>query len=169
MTNCIYCNINPCKKHSKYCSISCRDKAYYRKNRQQILSKKKEYYERNKKVIKKRVQIRHDQRIQEDIQYKLRWSLRNRLRCAIKRNLKTGSAVKDLGCTIADFKSHIESLWQDGMNWNNWTTNGWHIDHIKPLRDFDLTNPEELKRACHYSNLQPLWADDNYKKEYLHE
>jgi len=95
--------------------------------------------------------------------------LRNRLRCAIKRNLKTGSAVKDLGCTIADFKSHIESLWQDGMNWNNWTTNGWHIDHIKPLRDFDLTNPEELKRACHYSNLQPLWADDNYKKEYLHE
>ena len=39
-----------------------------------------------------------------------------------------------------------------------------HIDHIKPLASFDLTIPEQLKRAAHWSNLQPLSAADNWDK-----
>ena len=54
------------------------------------------------------------------------------------------------------------------MSWDNYGApqgqRGWHIDHIKPLAAFDLTDPEQCKQACHYTNLQPLWADENMRK-----
>lgn len=50
------------------------------------------------------------------------------------------------------------------MSWENYGKNGWHLDHIIPLSAFDLTDPEQLKIACHYTNIQPLWARDNLVK-----
>ena len=79
-------------------------------------------------------------------------------------NYKTGSAVKDLGCDIKEFKKYIESKWSQGMSWDNYGYNGWHIDHIIPLVNFDLTDKKQLKEACHYGNLQPLWKNDNLEK-----
>jgi hypothetical protein len=95
---------------------------------------------------------------------RLKINLRKRLTEAVKHNHKSGSAVKDLGCSIAEFKIYIESKFQVGMTWDNWSRDGWHIDHIKPLASFDLTDLDQLKSACHYTNLQPLWAIDNLSK-----
>lgn len=75
-----------------------------------------------------------------------------------------GSAVKDLGCSIEDFKKHLESLWQPGMSWCNYGLRGWHIDHVIPISSFDLVIKQEQLKACHYTNLQPLWAKDNLSK-----
>ena len=50
------------------------------------------------------------------------------------------------------------------MSWENHSQTGWHIDHIKPLSRFDLSDREQFLEACHYSNLQPLWAEDNLSK-----
>jgi hypothetical protein len=50
------------------------------------------------------------------------------------------------------------------MTWDNWAKHGWHIDHIRPLVSFDLTDESQLKEAMHYTNLQPLWAEDNHRK-----
>ena len=48
--------------------------------------------------------------------------------------------------------------------WENYGFYGWHVDHIKALANFNLNNPEERKKAWHYTNLQPLWAKENLQK-----
>jgi hypothetical protein len=46
-----------------------------------------------------------------------------------------------------------------------WANHGeWHIDHIRPLASFDLRKEDHLVLAFHYTNLQPLWAQENLRK-----
>lgn len=106
----------------------------------------------------------YKRKLKTDIQLSLRYHLRNRLSTALRNKQKTGSAVKDLGCSIKELIIRFESLFVNGMNWENYGLNGWHIDHIKPLASFDLEDPKQLRQACHFTNLQPLWAKDNYAK-----
>ena len=94
----------------------------------------------------------------------MRNRLRSRLYNAINRNYKNGSAVKDLGCSIDEFKIYLESKFSPGMTWENWSKFGWHIDHIVPLINFDLAEREQFLKACHYTNLQPLWWNENLTK-----
>ena len=118
------------------------------------------WYKKNKKYIADKVKkLKHN-----NINFKIKSNLRTRLRNAIKNNWKRGSAINDLGCTIKELKKHLESKFQPGMTWDNYGKYGWHIDHVKPLSKFNLTDREEFLKVCHYSNLQPLWAKDNLRK-----
>ena len=87
-----------------------------------------------------------------------------RFRAVLKGRTKHESVRSLLGCSLDEFRAHIESLWTPGMDWYNWTRDGWHIDHIRPCSSFDLALLEEQKKCFHYSNMQPLWAVDNLKK-----
>ncbi len=100
----------------------------------------------------------------KDTNFRLSMRLRGRIVDALRSGLKAGSAIDDLGCSIDDLKSYLESKFQKGMNWGNWGVSGWHIDHIKPISSFDLTDRSQFVRACHFTNLQPLWSIDNLKK-----
>lgn len=100
----------------------------------------------------------------EDIQYRLRDNIRSRFRQALRGITKGLGAIKALGCTIEYLKQYLESKFQLGMSWDNYGFYGWHIDHIVPLASFDLTDINQVKKACHYTNLQPLWAEDNLRK-----
>ena len=140
--------------------IKANDKAYYEANIDKTKAQHKAYYEANRDKIKDR----QNNRIKTDIQYKLSRRLRSRLYHALQGNQKTGSAVRDLGCSIDELRLYLESKFQSGMSWDNWSFYGWHIDHIKPLASFDLTDRQQLLLACHYTNLQPLWATDNLSK-----
>ena len=135
-------------------------KDWYESNKDTIKVQQKTYYENNKN---KRYNY-HYNKLKTDLQYKLTCNLRSRLYNAINNNQKAGSAIKDLGCSVEELKSYLESKFQPGMNWDNWTYVGWHLDNIKPLASFDLTDRQQLLEACHYTNLQPLWADENLSK-----
>ena len=99
-----------------------------------------------------------------NINFRLTKNLRSRLYHAIKDDLKSGSAIESLGCSLEQLKKYLESKFQPGMSWDNYSYTVWHIDHIIPLSSFNLTDIEELKKACHYTNLQPLWTIENLKK-----
>lgn len=153
-------NIDKRKAHQKTYYEANPNKAKAKAWREANIDKTKTYYEANRDKLN----ARHNKLIKTNIQYKLSYGLRNRLRHALQGNFKNGSAVTDLGCSISELKTHLESKFQPGMNWDNWSFEGWHIDHIKPLAFFDLTDRKQLLLACHYTNLQPLWATDNLSK-----
>lgn len=98
------------------------------------------------------------------LQYRLANNMRSRLNAAIKNKSKVGSSVRDLGCSIGYFIKYIEQQFQSGMTWENWSRDGWHLDHIIPLSSFNLTDRSQFLQACHYTNYQPLWASENYSK-----
>jgi hypothetical protein len=76
------------------------------------------------------------------------------------------------GGTIAPYVGHnlifvrnwIESRHLVGMTWGTYGEI-WVVDHIVPLRLFDMTNEEELRVALHYKNLMPLYKQDNMCKD----
>lgn len=66
--------------------------------------------------------------------------------------LKNGT-FNIVGCTPTELKTHIEKQFSEGMNWENYGFTGWHIDHdVHRLCHY---------RLCHYTNLQPMWSEDN--------
>ncbi len=101
-------------------------------------------------------------RRETDVEFKLSQNLRRRLNHILRGNVKCGSAVGDLGCTIDEFKRYIEGKFGGGMSWDNYGE--WHLDHIIPLSKFKLEDRQQLLIACNYTNYQPLWGKDNMSK-----
>lgn len=85
----------------------------------------------------------------------------------ILRTGKMGAFAKDaIGCDSQQLKAHIESQFSSGMTWHNYGRkhNQWSIDHIKPVVTFNLLDPAEQKMCFHYTNMRPMWAIENIKK-----
>jgi hypothetical protein len=102
--------------------------------------------------------------LKSNVQYRVMQTCRDRMNKALCRKTKTSSTIELLGCSADEFRAHLESQWKPGMSWQNHTIDGWHVDHIRPLSSFDLTDPEQQKAAFHYTNCQPLWAAENFAK-----
>jgi hypothetical protein len=122
--------------------------------------KKNEYMRGEKRAAYMRNYLK--QRSLSDPVFAMACRLRVRTSVAIlkKGYSKTSKTKEILGCSWEDLKYHLESKFNNGMSWKN--RNLWHIDHIVPLAS--AKSKEELISLCHYTNLQPLWAEDNLKK-----
>jgi hypothetical protein len=133
-------------------------KSYKQREAEAVRVKNREWRGENAE----RINAERRARWQRDPTFRLSIVLRSRLYDALKGKRRSGSAVRNLGCTLEQAVAHIERQFQSGMTWDNWGK--WHIDHIRPMCSFDLTVPEQLAVACHYTNLRPLWAADNLRK-----
>jgi len=105
-------------------------------------------------------------RMNKDLNYKFICNLRSTINTRIKqgKSSKAYNTFELLGCSIAEARQYLESLWTVGMSWETYGKFGWHIDHIRPCASFDLTDPEQQKECFNYKNLQPLWWTDNLIK-----
>lgn len=91
-------------------------------------------------------------------------ALRGRVRDTMKGSLKSARTMDLLGCSMDFFMAYMETQFRSGMSWENYGRYGWHIDHIRPCASFDLGIAEEQRECFHWSNMQPLWAEENIKK-----
>jgi hypothetical protein len=142
------------------------NKAYATKNRYKVLQDMRDWYRNNATRTKENIKRRTKEREKTDTNFLLTRRLRSRLGSALKGNYKTGSAVRDLGCSIEFLRQHLESQWQEGMSWDNYGRDGWEIDHIVPLGISDLSDPNVFKTVCHYTNLRPLWKAQNLSRRF---
>ena len=165
-------------------------KEYYENNKENLINKRKEYYENNKEKVKKYFKeyrkeyyennkelIKEKYRDYRNNYYKNRrkndplFRLTQYTRRSIKYYLESKGYKKNtkteniLGCSFEEFKKHIESQFEDWMNWDNQGlyngefNYGWDIDHIIPVSS--ATTEEEILKLNHYTNLQPLCSKIN--------
>lgn len=116
-----------------------RDKIYVAENRDKI--NKKNYH-----------------RYHNDPEFRLYDSMRK----MVRRVLTISGTSKKMGYTSQELRLHLESLWQEGMSWENYGK--WHIDHIKSIKSFRDEGVTDPKIVNALSNLQPLWATENISK-----
>lgn len=144
--------------------LSEKGKEYRKKNKEKIIEKSKVYAATHKEQIRAYTNNYVKKRMESDACFKLRRATSGRIRQALKHGDKTKTTKELIGCDVEYLKEHLEKQFKDGMNWENHGTHGWHIDHIRPCASFDLSDEQQQRECFHYSNMQPLWADENIKK-----
>jgi len=137
-----------------------------------MIEKKRDRYhsniEKSREIarIKQRTKRKNiDHRLKSNISWYL-W------RFSKKGGIGTSKIIEEkFGYSISDLKIHIEKQFLKGMSWGNYGRDGWHIDHIIPMRLFNAEDEAEFRNCWSLSNLRPMWAKDNKikngKAEYL--
>lgn len=142
--------------------INLKQKEYYENNKTIIIAKQKIYVSKNKIAYNKRKSLNDKKRRLNDPMYRLKRNFASSIKHYFKNLgiLKNIKSSQILGCTIEDFKQHLESQFKDWMNWddkglyNGTIDYGWDVDHIEPMANAQTI--DDIIRLNHYSNLRPL-------------
>lgn len=129
------------------------------------IEKRKEYYKNNKDKINNTRRNYEKERVKNDIDFKFKKYLRSRIYMAFstKGLKKTNRTWKYINCTNDFFKKWIEFQLYDGMTLENYGEY-WHIDHVNPCSNFDLSKENDIEECFSWKNLRPLRSDKNKKK-----
>jgi len=144
------------------------NKKYDNKHKEERKQYRKEHKEEMKEYLKKYYQEHKTERKEYNKEYlknpinKLIHYCRTRINIVLRNNKKANHTIKLFGCTKEFLKQHLENQFKEGMGWQNYGK--WHVDHIIPCASFDFSKKSEQYKCFHYSNLQPLWAEDNLSK-----
>lgn len=146
--------------------VNAKKKEWYQKNKQRHAEKREAYAIKNKDRLLAARRKWERNRMDTDINYLLQKTLRGRVREALKSTggRKAERTESLIGCTVQEFRQYIETQFKDGMSWDNWAFDGWHLDHKVPVSWFNLENENCRKLAFNYKNMQPLWWQENFSK-----
>lgn len=131
-----------------------------RKNSKRISTM--EWHRRNRKTRQQYENNYRKNKLKQDPIFKFKIRNREKINKIFKKNgySKRISTHQILGCSFEYLKLHIERQFKKGMNWDN--RDKWHIDHIIPMAT--AKTEEDVIRLNHYTNLRPLWAEENLSK-----
>lgn len=164
------------RNNCKECKLKNNHK-WQKENKEKVINIGKIWREKNKENIRKRIKeweiknyqkirVRKNEKTKERRKKDPVYHMMNKVRCRLRKYLITLNITKKnktfdiIGCSPYDLKEHLEKQFVSGMTWEN--RNEWHIDHIIPLSS--AQTEDELYKLCHYTNLQPLWDEENLKK-----
>ncbi len=158
------------KSYCNPCAMEKWQKSY--RQLPEVRAKKRGYNKkyRSKPEVKQRIHKQLNEKYHNDPAFKIKHLMRGRINKVLDRKKQSKRFTQELGCTFDELVVHLESQFYadpktgEMMSWDNHSTEGWHIDHIKPLHEFDLYDDEQFKEAAHYTNLQPLWWWQNLEK-----
>ena len=139
-------------------------KKYRQRHKEKMSMASKEYRMENKEqYLEWRRDYEKNKRLQDPF-YTMRENVRTLIIGSFKKKgwSKNTKTYNILGCSFETFKKHIENQFQEGMTWENQGRYGWHYDHIIPISL--AKTEEEVIKLNHYTNFQPLWAEDNIRK-----
>jgi hypothetical protein len=151
------------RKQSNPEEVSNYHKKYKEQNKEKLVISNKNYRDKNlKKILKYNSEYKKKRR-NFDPFYSLTSNIRSRISTFLKlKNIsKNNKTFEIVGCNQEFLKEHLEKQFTEGMTWGLMGKH-IHIDHIIPLSS--AKTEEEVFKLCHYTNLQPLWAEDNLKK-----
>jgi len=184
--------ISTCKE-----CVKDKQRKHYQLNKDDISKQKHKYYVENSEIIKNRLKVyRDNNKLKGKIRvdrfnennpdymtnyqreyvksnrnnnplYKLKHNIRVRVKLFFNsKNITKQNRTFDIvGCSPEFLKEYIEKQFTKGMSWELFGQH-IHIDHIIPLSS--ANTKEDVYKLCHYTNLQPLWAEDNLKKSNKH-
>ena len=137
-------------------------------NKDKVRAAQRKYYDNNRQMIRDKDRERMKRLRAESVEFKLHGIISGQIRTALKGKGKGGSSIEALPYTLAELKEYIESLFVEGMTWEN-HGNGegyWNIDHVYPrsLLQYDSIEHPNFQKCWALKNLQPLWAIDNLRK-----
>ncbi len=135
---------------------------YFIENIEKIAARDKKYYENNKEKVNEAHRKYLNKRYHNDPVFRARTLLGSQLRqfCKNRNGYKGGRTHELLGYSAEDLCKHLESLFKDGMTWEN--QGEWHIDHRIPQSYF--TSIDQMKECFALENLKPEWGEWNIKK-----
>lgn len=141
-----------------------RDRRYYARHRDEILTQKQQYGQREEVRVRKRAW--RTSRERDNVCVRLAHRLRAGMQGMLNGRHKCARSLELLGCSIDEAKRHIEGLFRPGMSWDRWGEGDdcINLDHILPVALFDLSQPSHQRACFHYTNLQPLWKEENMAK-----
>ena len=155
---------------SRWCKECHNEKEYHKKpSRKEDMREydKKRYADKKPKLIKQNIKYQKERK-KKDPAFRMKCNLSSRISKFQKTKgmTKPDTTLKLVGCELDFFKKRIESMWKEGMSWDNYGhgEGKWVVDHIVPISSFVVTIPEELSKSSHYTNLQALWFSENAHK-----
>ena len=138
--------------------------SWARNNRERVRELDRKYWHEGDRKQKRYAYVK--KRKKEDLEFHLRENLRSRLFGLLRKSLISkgdmGRTHELIGCSLEELGQHLRSLYKPEMTDENYGE--WHVDHIRPCASFELGNEEQLRECFHYTNLQPLWAEENRAK-----